>query len=207
LYWEYEKWIRHKLSSIDSILGATGCLYAMRRELAAPMPANMLLDDVYEPLQAFFKGYRSVVEERALAIDFPTSLRTEFLRKIRTQSGLYQILWTHPELLTSANRMRLHFVSHKLGRLLLPFALLCMLVSSLWLPGGWRNAALASQGLFYLLALLDFAVPERWRVKQGTSAVRTFVTLSAAAFCAPFTFLLPARTFWNPTNASMKHVS
>src|SRR5207302_6306163 len=31
LYWKYEKWIRKLLSGIDSIPGATGCIYAMRR--------------------------------------------------------------------------------------------------------------------------------------------------------------------------------
>src|SRR5262249_16050149 len=34
LYWKYEKWIRKQLSSVDSVPGATGCIYAMRRDLA-----------------------------------------------------------------------------------------------------------------------------------------------------------------------------
>ena len=38
LYWKYEKWIRKQLSRLDSIMGATGCIYAMRRELASPCP-------------------------------------------------------------------------------------------------------------------------------------------------------------------------
>ncbi|MEO5924522.1 MAG: glycosyltransferase family 2 protein, partial [Bryobacteraceae bacterium] len=63
LYWKYEKWIRKHLSRVDSVLGATGCIYAMRRSLAKPIPAGTLLDDVYQPLQAFFAGYRIVMEE------------------------------------------------------------------------------------------------------------------------------------------------
>ena len=34
LYWRYEKWMRKRLSEIDSTFGATGCIYAMRRKLA-----------------------------------------------------------------------------------------------------------------------------------------------------------------------------
>src|SRR5207247_2069639 len=34
LYWRYEKWIRKSLGALGSIPGATGCIYAMRRELA-----------------------------------------------------------------------------------------------------------------------------------------------------------------------------
>ncbi len=67
LYWRYESWIRNKLSAIDSIFGATGPLYALRRELAVPIPPDQLLDDVYLPLAAFFRGYRLIVEPAAHA--------------------------------------------------------------------------------------------------------------------------------------------
>ena len=36
LYWRYEKMIRKRLTRIDSIMGATGAIYAMRRQLAVP---------------------------------------------------------------------------------------------------------------------------------------------------------------------------
>lgn len=47
LYWRYEVWIRLNLSRIDSIFGATGAYYALRRELAVPIPPDTLLDDMY----------------------------------------------------------------------------------------------------------------------------------------------------------------
>ena len=59
LYWRYESWIRQQLSSIDSMFGATGPFYAMRRELAVPLPLDVLLDDMYLPLSAFFRGIPS----------------------------------------------------------------------------------------------------------------------------------------------------
>src|ERR1035441_11060886 len=42
LYWKYETWMRKQLSRLDSVLGATGCIYAMRRQLASPLPEDTL---------------------------------------------------------------------------------------------------------------------------------------------------------------------
>src|SRR5262249_12218186 len=83
LYWKYEKLIRKELSRLDSVLGATGCIYAMRRSLAKPLPPGTLLDDVHQPMNAFFAGYRIVMEDRAIAYDVPTGLEAEFWRKVR----------------------------------------------------------------------------------------------------------------------------
>ena len=92
LYWKYEKWIRKQLSRLDSVMGATGCIYAMRRELAAPLPEGTLNDDMYLPLGAFFRGYRVILDDSALAFDYPTPLASEFRRKVRTLAGVYQIV-------------------------------------------------------------------------------------------------------------------
>src|SRR5581483_5515782 len=93
LYWRYEKWIRRNLNRVDAMLGATGSIYAIRRELAAPIPCEILLDDVYLPFKAAFQGFRIYFEDEAKAYDSPTSLRSEFWRKVRTQAGVYQILF------------------------------------------------------------------------------------------------------------------
>ena len=173
LYWKYEKVIRKRLSRLDSVLGATGCIYAMRRELAVELPAGTLLDDVHLPLAAFFRGYRVILDETAKAYDFPTSLDAEFRRKVRTQAGMYQIMRSFPALLGPHNRMWIHFVSHKLGRLLLPAALLVALGASLFLPWPYSVVAVSAQAAFYGLAALDTALPERAPLKRLSSPVRT----------------------------------
>jgi hypothetical protein len=74
LYWKYERWIRKNLSRLDSVLGATGAVYAMRSRLMRPLPPETLIDDIYLPLLAFFAGSRVVFEERAIAYDSPSSM-------------------------------------------------------------------------------------------------------------------------------------
>ena len=54
LYWRYESWIRQQLSSIDSMFGATGPFYAMRRELAVPLPVDILVRRYVSPACGIF---------------------------------------------------------------------------------------------------------------------------------------------------------
>jgi biofilm PGA synthesis N-glycosyltransferase PgaC len=199
LYWRYESWIRKQLGSLDSIFGATGPFYAMRRDLAVRIPPQMLLDDVYLPMAAFFRGYRLIVEETALAYDYPTTLDTEFKRKVRTLAGNYQIIRAYPKLLGPGNRMWLHFVSYKLGRLAMPYALVALAASSLYLPGRWMALAAGGQALFYGLAAADRWVPQTFLLKPVSSPARTFVVMMAAAVCALSVFFVSPQSLWKET--------
>lgn len=203
LYWKYEKWIRRNLNRIDAMLGATGSIYAIRRELAVAIPSDILLDDVYLPFRAVFSGSRIYFEDEAKAYDFPTALHSEFRRKVRTQAGIYQILFRFPRLLWPGNRRFLHFLSHKLSRLLLPFAMLAAFGSSFALPAPWRAVVLAAQTLFYALALLDPLLPEKNPLKRFSGVIRAFVVLVAAAFCAIAVFVLPAQRLWKETKVGI----
>jgi cellulose synthase/poly-beta-1,6-N-acetylglucosamine synthase-like glycosyltransferase len=196
LYWKYEKWIRRRLSALDSVLGATGCIYAMRRELARPLPPDTLLDDVHLPLYAFRAGYRIVMEEAAKAYDEPVRLEQEFRRKVRTQAGIFQIMRAFPELITPGRRMWLDFVSYKAGRLSLPWVLLLLAAASWGMADPLRPWALGAQGAFYATALVDLWIPERTLAKRLTAPVRTFVALMAAAACAVAVFFVPPQRLW-----------
>ncbi len=207
LYWRYEKWIRRNLNRVDAMLGATGSIYAIRRELASPMPSNTLLDDVYIPFAVVSRGYRIYFESEAKAYDLPTSLQSEFWRKVRTQAGVYQITFSFPTLLSPGNPRSIYWISHKIGRLLLPFALIAIAVTSFWLPEPMRSTVLAGQAIFYLLAGLDRFIPEKSLFKRLTGVARTFIVLVAAALCALAVFLLPAQRLWKETRVNLPRPS
>jgi biofilm PGA synthesis N-glycosyltransferase PgaC len=147
LYWRYEKWLRRQESRIRSTLGATGALYALRRELWQPLPSETLLDDVLAPMRVVLAGRRIVFEERARAFDRVSADGSiESRRKTRTLAGNYQILLLEPRLLIPfVNPVWVQYVSHKIGRLLIPWALLTALVAS---------AVLAVSHWTYLVALI-----------------------------------------------------
>ncbi len=205
LYWKYEKWIRRQLSRLDSMPGATGCIYAMRRELASPLPEGTLNDDMYLPLGAFFEGFRVIMDESALAFDYPTPLAAEFRRKVRTLAGVYQIVGSYPALLGPGNRMWIHFVSHKLARLMMPWAMIVAAVASFGLPAPWRFWAIGVQAFAYALALADAWLPSNFPLRRLTSPLRTFAVLMAASLCALAILFVPARVLWKETRVSGAH--
>jgi poly-beta-1,6-N-acetyl-D-glucosamine synthase len=173
LYWKYEKQMRRLESRLGSTLGATGAIYAIRRALYRPLPADTILDDVLTPMRVVLAGYRVVFNEKARAFDrAAVDADAEARRKVRTLAGNYQILAIEPALLLPwRNPVWLQYVSHKLGRLAVPYALMAMFYASIVLAGPSLvySAALAAQVLFYLLAgagaVLEFLA------RRGESAV------------------------------------
>ncbi len=145
-YWGYEKTIRKAEAAFHSVPGATGALYAIRRNLLKPIPPQTLLDDVAIPMQAVTAGYRCIFEPEAVVWDVPTqTARQEAIRKRRTLAGNFQLLTLYPQwLLPGANPIAWQFLSHKIARLLSP----------LFLLGGLVGAGLASSAPFYSLAFV-----------------------------------------------------
>jgi cellulose synthase/poly-beta-1,6-N-acetylglucosamine synthase-like glycosyltransferase len=184
LYWKYEKQLRRLESGIDSTLGATGAIYAVRRALYQPLPADTILDDVLTPMRIVLAGYRVVFNEKALAFDRASvNADAEARRKIRTLAGNYQILALEPALLLPwRNRVWLQYVSHKIGRLIVPWALVALFAASLALAPGHvaYAAALGLQGVFYGLALAGamFSARERF---AGIAFTFVMMNISAVA--------------------------
>lgn len=153
LYWRYEKGLRAMESRIHSTVGATGALYAVRRELFEPLPAGAILDDVIVPMRAVLAGRRTVFEPRAKAYDRVQPPELEFRRKVRTLAGNFQLVGLVPDLLKPwRNPVFLQFVSHKLGRLMVPYLLVGLLASNLFLREGIYLLFLVGQGSWYALA-------------------------------------------------------
>jgi hypothetical protein len=198
LYWCIEKKIRELESASGSVVGASGALYAVRRALLADVPEGTILDDVYIPLQVVRQGQRVVFEPRAQAWDSPDlGGALEFARKVRTLGGNYQLVQLAPWVLSVRNPVLLRFVSHKLLRLAVPFALAAMLVASLWLEAPLYRVALVLQMSFYGLGLVALArLLKRGPVARAADAAATFVVLNTAAVVAFANFMTGRKAAW-----------
>lgn len=206
LYWRYEVWARSRHSEIDSIFTVTGCIYAIRREFASPIPPDTLTDDATLALRAFFRGYRVVLDRAAIAWDSPAISGTEFRRRFRTLAGLWQLHARFPALLTGRNRMRWHFLSQKSSRLILPWLLLAALAATFAMtPGAVRTWLLAAELTPVVLAAMNSLVPAGSPLKRLCSPARTFLSMNAAALCAIAVFFVPAATLWKPTSVGGTH--
>ncbi|MGH9444196.1 MAG: glycosyltransferase family 2 protein [Terriglobia bacterium] len=190
LYWRVEKLIRQWESAAGSVVGATGALYAARKRFLGPLPKGTLLDDIYHPLHVCRQGGRVIFEARARAWDEVAASRREFRRKVRTLAGNYQLLRLAPWLLTRSNPVRFAFISHKLTRLLVPFALVLLFISSCLATGPVYKVAIALQLVFYGLALLSFARLRLGIFTRLADVALTFLMLNVAAAVALVYFVI-----------------
>lgn len=160
-YWRYEKFIRWNESLVDSTVGTTGAIYAIRRELFEPIPEDTILDDVLIPMRIVRRGYRVLFEPAACAYDRVASRAgQEFRRKVRTIAGNFQLFARDRWLLNPArNRLWLQTVSHKGLRLLSPVFHLAAFGSNLLLADwSFYRWALVGQGVFYAVALAGYSL-------------------------------------------------
>jgi len=202
LYWRFEKRIRELESASGSVVGATGAIYAVRRELAMDVPADTILDDVYVPMHVAKQGFRVLFDGRAKAWDSPDlGADREFRRKVRTLTGNYQLFQLAPWLLSRKNPLRFEFISHKLMRLLAPLFLLGMLVGSGFAPGSTFRVLFWAQIAFYFFGLLPYLKFDLGPASRICDVAYTFVALNAAAVVAFSNYVTGNMRVWTQPGA------
>ena len=190
-YWKYEKFIRSNESKIASVPGVTGAVYALRRQYFKPIPNETLLDDVLIPMNLVLEGKKVLFDSRAIAYDIPSDdLEREKIRKIRTLAGNWQLLEFKPSLLLPIkNPIWLQFISHKILRLLSPFLLLMIFISSYMLKNNFFYSVLFfCQLAFYSVAIIATHVQVINRVPL-VGIVRAFCSLMWFTFLGTYYFV------------------
>ncbi|WP_449369706.1 glycosyltransferase family 2 protein [Thiomonas sp.] len=189
LYWRYEKAIRKAESRFHSTVGATGALYAIRTCDFAPIPPDTILDDFEIPMQITRMGKRTLMEPQAHVYDtLQTESAAEQKRKIRTLTGNFQTFSRNFWLFNPAhNPVWFQFLSHKVFRLAVPYALILTLLTSALLPGLFYRLVLLAQVAFYLLAAAGHWAPALRR-NPFVSFAHVFFDMNAAAMLALLQF-------------------
>jgi biofilm PGA synthesis N-glycosyltransferase PgaC len=197
IYWKIEKVVRKLESATGSVVGVTGAIYAIRRELYSTMPTGTILDDVFVPMNVALRGKRVVFQPSAIARDRVFNEKgKEFSRKVRTLTGNYQLLRLAPWLVSPLNPLLFRFVSHKLLRLVVPLLLVLMLLTCGLIKGQFYSVAFWLQVIFYALAALGALSPASKRFKP-VGIASTFVMLNAAAVLAFRNFVAGQDTVWS----------
>ncbi len=176
LYYKYERFIQLSESDLGSIIGVDGGMYALRKDLFKPLPADTILDDFVISMNVALAGRRVLYDPSAIATENATmDVRQEFRRKVRITAGGFKELLRrhgvpglrHPQLLWS-------YVSHKLLRWLVPWLLILILAVNVVVvsqePIGWTPAValLLMQVVFYGCALVGCSRPNaRWPAVIG----------------------------------------
>lgn len=202
LYWKYEKFIRLTEGRINSVVGVTGAIYMMRSSLFQPLPPSTILDDVFTPMSVVKQGKRVVMANGAYAFDYSShSISEEFNRKVRTLAGNYQLMKLLPWLNNPmTNPIFWQWFSHKVCRLIIPFALVAVFISSLLLNGLFFQLCFVTQFIFYTLAGVGYLKMSKGQSAGILSLPTTFTILNVAAFIALFKYFL-----FSPEKLWQKH--
>jgi cellulose synthase/poly-beta-1,6-N-acetylglucosamine synthase-like glycosyltransferase len=169
IYWRYELVLRLLESRLGSTLGASGAIYAVRRELFPALPARLVTDDFVIPMKVRSRGFRVLFDPEAVAVETaPAGVEEEFRRRVRIGAGNWQALWYCRELLLPwKGFVSLAFWSHKVLRWFTPFLLVgglaanaCLLAQPFW------RVVFVIQLAFYAAAALGYAL-RRLRLPAG----------------------------------------
>lgn len=164
-YWNFDQWLKRWQSEAGSVTSATGAIYAVRRKLFEPVP-NGVGDDAVISYRVVARGYRMVFEPHAVAYETVSpSTGAEFRRKARICARGLRGLMAIPQLFNPFRYgfYSLQLFSHKLLRWLMPWALITLFWTSLWLRSvsALYRVTAAMQLIFYGFALAVFMIQER----------------------------------------------
>jgi cellulose synthase/poly-beta-1,6-N-acetylglucosamine synthase-like glycosyltransferase len=213
-YWSYETFLKRHESRVCSLIGASGCLYAVRRTAYVALYPEACSDFIIatkmveQNLRAVYEPAAVCTEETNRQID------KELKMRVRVIAQTFTDLWRHRAMM---NPLRSGFyavqlLSHKVMRYAVPFFLIAILATS---------GILARYSLVYLivfvsqvgcyLGALSAWMLERAGVRSRTLALPQYFVLSnLAALIACYQFLRGERyAHWetNRESESMRSVA
>ena len=204
-YVGYEMWVRDLETATGGIVGASGCLYAIRRELHRIALPDGLSRDFAAALRARIHGYRAVsVPEARCLVPRASSLRREFRRKVRTMVRGMATLAYHRVLLdpTRHGLFAWKLLSHKVCRWLLPWGAVAGLagLAVLGTVHAWAAWALAGLAVPVVAGAWGWAAGGDRRLPTAL-AVPAFALMGNVAALRASLMALRGRTnaVWEPT--------
>lgn len=207
-YWDIDRWLKRLQSRAGSVTSATGALYAIRRELFAPIPAGVT-DDFAISTGPISAGRRLVFAPDAVAYEPPAATgRLEFGRKVRIiGQGLRGVLLRR-DLLDPGRHgfYAIQLFSHKILRRLMVFPVLAITATSplLWSAGRvYRLAAIGSLTIAGLGAI-GLATSDRGLARRRVFSLPAFFWLVNGAALAACWEIIRGRRIerWEPARSS-----
>jgi poly-beta-1,6-N-acetyl-D-glucosamine synthase len=190
LYWRYETWLKVMENRLGGVLGANGGIYALRRPLFVPIPPNTIIDDFVIGMKVREQGFRVHYAEDAVAREETAeSDKAEFRRRVRIGAGNFQSIALLKRLLWPGEGViAFQFWSHKIIRWCVPFFLILMFLSNLFLAryGNGYLVLLVCQAFFYLMAILGYGAKRAGLLFRVPSF---FVSMNLAFFIGFFKYM------------------
>src|SRR5262245_49265163 len=202
-YWGYEKFLKRCESHVGSLIGVSGCLYAVRRTCHTRL-ANDMIDDFVIATEIHLQNLRTVYEPEAIAFeDTNHRSKDEFRMRVRVIKQTMSALGRYRKALNPFRHKMFAFqmISHKILRYTAPFLLVTALVASGSASGSvrWLRIAFLGQLALYGAAIIG-GIGERLKIKLGPLAFPYYFTLVNAASFVAFLKAIGGKNYvvWEP---------
>jgi cellulose synthase/poly-beta-1,6-N-acetylglucosamine synthase-like glycosyltransferase len=195
-YWRYETFLKTREAEAGGLLGAHGSLYAIRKDLYPYPPADTINDDYIIPVRVVQRGFKVAYEPKAVAYEEAHEMEG-FSRRVRIMAGNIQQFREIMPLLKPLRPLHVFFfISHKAGRVAVPFFMILALIANSALLGRPTYLALGTlQAAFYGVAAIGSLRPLQPRVLRLPYYL---CIINVAALIAIVRLALPGRRLvWN----------
>ena len=192
-YWSYETFLKRSESRACSLIGASGCLYAVKKSAYRPMYAEACSDFLICTV-IYEQGLRSVYEPAAVCTE-ETNRQTdkELTMRVRVIAQTFTDLWRNRPMLNPfrSGFYAVQLLSHKVLRYAVPVFLILIFASSLILAffSVFFAVALALQVVFYLMAVTGWLLERSGKNASVFSIPLYFVLANLASLIAFYKFL------------------
>jgi cellulose synthase/poly-beta-1,6-N-acetylglucosamine synthase-like glycosyltransferase len=202
-YWDYESLLKSWESAAGSIVGVSGCFYAVRRSCYAKLASDMI-DDFVVATEMRLHGLRAVYEPEAVCVESANHLaHDEFRMRVRVIEQTMNALQRYGRLIDARKHgmFKFQIFCHKTLRYSIPLSLVLAFIANSFALGAapFFQCAFFAQLLFYNSAFVGWRAA-RLGVKLGPFALPYyFVLVNAAAVVAFVKFMRgEAHVVWEP---------
>jgi len=201
-YWSYETFLKKHESRACSLIGASGCLYAVRRTAYVPLYHEACSDFIIAT-KMVEQGLRAIYEPNAVCTEL-TNRRSdnELKMRVRIIAQTFNDLWRHAAMLNPfrSGFYAIQLFSHKVMRYLVPFFLMAVFVASLTLAGSvFFRILFTAQLACYACAALAWVLDLVGIRSRLLAFPQYFVLANIASLIALYKFLRGERyAHWEP---------
>jgi len=177
IYWRYEQVLKFHEAQLGALLGANGAIYAIRKSLYVPLPANTIVDDFQVVMNVSKQKFKTIYDPSAIAIEeVAPNLAEEEGRRIRIGLGNYQAFFKMPWALNPLLGWRfIAYLSHKVCRWFVPHFMVIAFISNIvLLSEPFYQLSMLGQIAFYWVAY--------WGIKKQKQDIEINTLASLIAF-------------------------
>lgn len=202
-YWNYETFLKESESRACSLIGASGCLYAVRKNAYKPMYAEACSDFLIATIM-YEQGLRTVYEPNAICTEETNNQSNKEMRmRVRVISQTFTDLWRNRKMMNPLRSgfYAIELFSHKLLRYAVPLFLILIFFSNAYLAfySTIFETFFLLQAGFYAMALIAWFF-EKNGFRLGILAIPLYFSLANLASLIGFYKFITGERYarWEP---------